>query len=118
MSPAPKPSKTFETKMCQTLLALYIINQATTNGTFTTIIATLRPSASVWIEEIRFSNHFCDFKDLRFYQLPKHGLLAFVFSKKTVNIFKIYPFPHRLLLLQCVRYQLKLFFARTSFIER
>lgn len=43
IKPAPKPSKTFAMNICETLLALYNINQAIINGKFVIIIDLLRP---------------------------------------------------------------------------
>ena len=47
MSPTPSPNKMTETKICQTLPAVYIKSQAVTSGMFTNIIARFRPRESI-----------------------------------------------------------------------
>lgn len=46
MRPTPSPSRIFARKICHTHVALYIKYQAITSGTFTLIMAVLRPSVS------------------------------------------------------------------------
>lgn len=105
IKPAPRPSKTLAMKISQTVVELYIIYHAIVSGTFTIIMAVLRPKASnekkKWKNsslnslEREYAKIFGQISRLKSFEILKFSISTQVDCKLIASQLKIKHSSHR-----------------------